>query len=399
MSWWAGTRLVAGRELRERSRATSFRVVTVLLLLGGLLGVALPSLVGGDDGPTGVAIVGPAPASLARDLADAAAAQETRIRATPLADRDAAVAAIEGGDVEVAIIGAGGREVSVLVEEELSDEVRAVVAQAVGLARTRERLGRAGVDPAEVAGLLAPAPIAVTPLDAEAAADEPTGAEVSLGVISAVLLYLALLVTGIQVASAVAEDKTGRIVEVLLARLEPGQILAGKVLGIGLLGLAQVLAVGLPVAVAGLLLDVVELPEATGLIVLSGIAWFIVGFALYSAAYGALGALVARQDEVGQSTSPLSVLLVAGYTIAAIGGPSGFESPLLRTLTLLPPFAPMIMPLRIATDQVAAWEVVLSYALAIVSAAALIVVGGRVYRRGIVRSGPRLSLRAALRRA
>jgi len=398
MTWWTGVRLVAGRELVERSRAKSFRLVTALLVLIGIGLVVVPSLVGGSDDRTELAVVGPAPPGLEAGLTRAARAIGLGLRVERREDEDAAARAVRDGDLDAALVGAAGEDrARVLVDEELEPELRAVISESVAATRLRAGLVEAGVAPERADRLLAGAPIAVRTLDPDAG-DEPTGAEIGLGVAAAVLLYVALLLTGVQVASAVAEDKTGRIVEVLLASLRPGQILFGKVIGIGALGLGQLLALGVPLLVGALAFDALELPGATGTLVLATVAWFVVGYALYSAAFGALGALVARQEEVGQAVSPLSMLLLAGYLLTVVGGGDQFESPLIRVLTILPPFAPMTMPMRIAVGSAEAWEIVLSFGLAIAAAAVLIAVGGRVYRRGIVRSGPRMTLRAALRR-
>ncbi|MDX6555517.1 MAG: type transport system permease protein [Miltoncostaeaceae bacterium] len=398
MTWWPGARLVAARELLERSRTRSFRIVTALLVLIGIGGVVIPSIVGGSDEPTELAIVGPAPPGLRDALAGAARAVGFELRVERRPDRATAARAVRGGDLDAALVGAAGEgRATVLVDDELDPELRAAVSEALAVTRLKAGLVEAGVAPERADRLLAGAPLAVRPLDPDAG-DEPTGAEIGLGVSAAVLLYVALLLTGIQVASAVAEDKTGRIVEVLLASLRPGQILFGKVIGIGLLGLGQLLALGVPLLVGALAFGSLDLPEATGTLVAATIAWFVVGFALYSAAFGALGALVARQEEVGQAISPLSMMLLAGYLLTVVGGGDQFDSPIVRVLTILPPFAPMTMPMRIAIGSAEPWEIVVSLALAIGSAAVLMVLGGRVYRRGIVRSGPKMKLRAALRR-
>ena len=398
MSWWTGARLVAGRELVERSRAKSFRLVTALLVVIGIGLVVVPSLVGGSDDRTELAVVGPAPPGLEVSLTRAARAVGLELQVERREDEAAAARSVREGDLDAALVGAADEDrARVLVDEELEPELRAVISESVAATRLRAGLVEAGVAPERADRLLAGAPIAVRTLDPDAG-DEPTDAEIGLGVIAAVLLYVALLLTGVQVAGAVAEDKTGRIVEVLLASLRPGQILFGKVIGIGALGLGQLLALGIPLLVGALAFDALELPGATGTLVLATVAWFVVGYALYSAAFGALGALVARQEEVGQAVSPLSMLLLAGYLLTVVGGGDQFDSSLIRTLTILPPFAPMTMPMRIAIGSAEPWEIALSFAMAIAAAALLIALGGRVYRRGIVRSGPRMTLRAALRR-
>jgi ABC-2 type transport system permease protein len=192
------------------------------------------------------------------------------------------------------------------------------------------------------------------------------------------VLYLALLFSGIIVATGVAEEKSTRVSEVLLASLRPSELLLGKVAGIGLVSLGQLAAVAAPALIAALALDAVDVPAATTATILWGLVWFLAGYALYGAAYGALGALVGRQQEVGQATAPLALLLVCGY-LASNFSVGDLESWWVRPLSLLPPFAPMMMPMRIAGDAVSTGEVLAALALTLASAAVLIALGARVY--------------------
>ena len=126
-----------------------------------------------------------------------------------------------------------------------------------------------------------------------------------------------------------------------------------------------------------------------------GLVWFVVGYALYAAAYGALGALVGRQQEVGQVTAPLAMLLLAGYLSAAFAAAEP-DGTLATVLSLLPPLAPLVMPVRIAAGAVGAGEIAIPLVLTLALAAALLALGARVYREGITRTGARISLREAL---
>jgi ABC-2 type transport system permease protein len=219
--------------------------------------------------------------------------------------------------------------------------------------------------------------------------------DVTVGIIVAVVLYVALLLAGTIVATGIAEEKATRVSEVLLATLRPSELLIGKVIGIGVVAIGQLALVAAPALIAALALDQVELPDATGSTVAVGLLWFLVGYVLYAFAYGGLGALVARQNEVGSVTSPLAILLLVGYlcgTFAAADPDAGW----VQALSLLPPLAPMMMPVRVATDSVGAGEMLLALALALAASAALVAFGARVYRTGITRSGPRVSLREAL---
>jgi ABC-2 type transport system permease protein len=391
MSRWRGAGLVAGREIRERVRTRTFRVTTMVLVVAALAGVIIPALVG-DDGPSRstVAVAG-GPPPLAQALREAGAAQDRTIEVRRLgaaeAERQAAA-----GDVDAAVIAGATGPVRVVVEDEISDDLRGIVAQAVAGARVSDALARSGLPPREVAAVVAPPDLEVQARGERADVD---GGDLAVGFIVSLVLYMALLFSGILVATGVAEEKSTRVSEVLLASLRPSELLLGKVAGIGLISIGQLAVVAAPALIAALALDSVDVPTATVGTILWGLVWFIAGYALYGAAYGALGALVGRQQEVGQATAPLALLLVVGY-LASTFSAGDLEAWWVRPLSLLPPFAPMMMPMRIAGDAVSTGEVLGALALTLAAGAVLIALGARVYRTGITRTGPRVRLREAL---
>jgi ABC-2 type transport system permease protein len=391
VSRWRGAGLVAGRELRERVRTRTFRITTLVLVLAALAGVIVPALVGDEGPPRSTVAVAGGPASLPETLRAAGAAQDRTVDVRRVgaaeAERQAA-----SGDVDAAVIAGQTGPVRVLVEDELSDDLRGIIAQAIAGARVSDALARSGLPPREVAQVVAPPDLEVEPRGERADVD---GGDLAVGFIVSLVLYLALLFSGIIVATGVAEEKSTRVSEVLLASLRPSELLLGKVAGIGLVSLGQLAAVAAPALSAALALDAVDVPAATTATILWGLVWFLAGYALYGAAYGALGALVGRQQEVGQATAPLALLLVCGY-LASNFSAGDLESWWVRPLSLLPPFAPMMMPMRIAGDAVSTGEVLAALALTLASAAVLIALGARVYRTGITRTGPRIRLREAL---
>jgi ABC-2 type transport system permease protein len=384
-------RLVAEREMRERLRSKVFRISTVILLVASLALVLIPSVIG-DDGPDRqtVALSG-GPAGLGDALTAAAAAQGRQLTVRP---EDAAAAERDGasGDVDAGVVVSGdGAAVRVVVEKELSESLRATIAQGLGAARVSEALADAGVPPGRIDELGRPPQVTVS----EANPDEFQGGDVGVGYIVAVVLYVTLLLAGAVVAGGVAEEKTSRVSEVLLASLRPSELLIGKVVGIGVTTLAQLAAAALPALIAALALDLAELPDATGAVVAWGLVWFVVGYALYSAVYGALGALVGRQQEVGQVTAFPAGLLLLGYLATAVI-PGDPDAAWVQIGSILPPFAPVMMPMRVATGGVPAGEMALALVLTVAAAIGAIAYGSRVYRGGITRTGPRLSLREAL---
>jgi ABC-2 type transport system permease protein len=386
-------RLVAEREIRERARSKVFRISTVVLLVASLALVLIPTLIG-DDGPDRqtIALSG-GPAGLGDALIAAAAAQGRELTVRRQDDAAAAERAGASGDVDAGVVVSGdGASVRVVVEKELSDGLRASIAQGLGAARVREALAVAGVSAARIDELGRPPEVTVRAVNP----DDFQGGDLAVGYVVAVILYMTLLFAGAVVAGGVAEEKTSRVSEVLLASLRPSELLIGKLVGIGLTTLVQLAVAALPALVAAMTLDLAELPDTTGAVVAWGLVWFVVGYALYSAAYGALGALVGRQQEVGQVTAFPAGLLLLGY-LATTVIPGDPEAVWVQVGSILPPFAPMMMPMRVATGGVPAPEMALALVLTVAAAVGAIAYGARVYRGGITRTGPRLSLREALR--
>ena len=209
------------------------------------------------------------------------------------------------------------------------------------------------------------------------------------------VLYVFILLAGNQVAQGVAVEKTNRIAESLLATVRASQLLAGKVVGIGLLAVTGLLAAGTPVVVSLLAGGDLDVPDGAVLQIVAGLGWFVLGFALYACAFAALGALVDRQEEIAGAVMPLTFALVGTFFLAVQAQESP-ESPLAVVTSLVPATAPMVMPMRTAVGA-AAVEIVVSVLGVMVAAALLVRVGGSVYRRAMIRTGGRLKLREMLR--
>ena len=182
---WSMIRLVAGREIRERSRTKTFLVTTLVLVVASLAAVIIPSLIG-DDGPDEqtIALAGGPPA-LPEALAGAAQAQgkDLTVRAESPAEVERAG---RSGDVDAGVIvpDEDAGRVRVVVEKELSDSLRATIAQGVAAARVGQALVEAGVPPERIADLGRPPDLGVV----EADPDEFDGGDLAVGYIVAVVL-------------------------------------------------------------------------------------------------------------------------------------------------------------------------------------------------------------------
>jgi ABC-2 type transport system permease protein len=379
--------LVAHREITTRVRERSFIISTIVTLLIIVAIIVLPALFDRGDDEVTIGLVGDS-RTVEPALRQAAAAQDVTVTVQRYADEPAARAAVTAGDADAVFLGTD----RVLVDEDLDGDAEQVVQTAYQQAAATERLNAAGIDPAAAARALAVPPLAVTSLDPP---DPEADARRGAAYFGVLLLYFQLFGYGVWVALGVVEEKSSRVVELLLATLRPWQLLAGKVIGIGLLGLGQLVLTGVVGITAALATGVVDVPS--GIVGVAGqvLVWFLLGFAFYACLFAALASLVSRQEEVQNVTTPLSVLLIGSFfmAIAALGSP---DSTLVRVGSIVPPFSTMVMPIRWAAGEAPLWELGLAIALMLVVVVALVRFAGWVYAGAVLRSGPRVKLSEAL---
>jgi ABC-2 type transport system permease protein len=377
-------RLVAGREISTRIRDKGFLIgsgVLIVLILGMLVfQVAINS--GGDS--TKLGVVGGS-AAVTDALQAQGRALDTDVSVVDYDDEAAARRGVEDGDVDAALVSPSAAQPELLVEKSGGTAETLVQGAVQGMAVTQQ-LADAGVQ------LQSPPQLAVVALDPDADADTEAAIVALVGV---VVLYSLLILFGQFVAQGVVEEKSSRVVELLLAAMRPWQLLAGKVLGLGLLGLAQMLVIAVIGVAGALAFDVVELPGRLIGTVLTVVAWFVLGYAFYASVFAAAASLVSRQEDLASVITPASVLLVLGFVISiqAAQDPSGT----LATVTsFVPGLSPLVMPVRQAAGAATWWEVVLAVALMLVSIAVIVRVGGRIYSGALLRTGGKIKLREAL---
>jgi ABC-2 type transport system permease protein len=387
-----GIRLTARREVVERTRDRAFLVSTVvtLLILGAV--IVVPKLFGSDSNTFDVGLVGPASQRLGPALTSQAAASDVRIRLQSPADVPAAEAEVRSGKLDAAVVD-GSQIVS---KGQLNDRLALIIQAASRTWRAQEGLAARGLTPSEISSTLAPAPLPVRtlqPTDANATAKK------SIATVAVFVLYGQIVGYCMGVASGVVEEKATRVVEVLLATLRPVQLLAGKVIGIGVVGLLQLLligAIGLTMAVA---LRSITLPAGALGTIGVVLAWFVLGYAFYASLFAVAGAVVSRQEELQNSTTPLTLVLVASFFVAITSAFGNGTTALARVCTYLPPTAPLIVPLRIAAGDIAAWQVGLTLGIMLASTVLVVLLASRIYAGAILRTGAHVKLADAWRSA
>lgn len=380
--------LVARRELVERARSRAFQVGTAIQLVAIVIVLVIATVTGGGEETKKVALVGAASQPYAQALQAAGPALDATIETRAYDDRSAAARAVEDGTVDAAVVDGD----TVLVEDDPDDTLAAAVQATRRQLALRDALDRAGVPPERLQAALDPAPLRVQVLEPE---NEDRGTRQGIAFVAVLLLYLAIFTYGLWVAGGIVEEKSSRVIEVVLSAIRPRELLAGKILGLGLLGLAQfvlVIAVGL---IGASVLDAVDLPHVTAGWVAIVALWFLLGYALYACVYAVAGALVSRQEDLQSSTGALNMVVIGAYILSfiALQDPDGT---LLTVISFLPPSAPMAMPARWLVSDVPLWQLLLSVALTVATTVAVLRLATTVYARAALRIGPKLSLRSTL---
>ena len=379
--------LVAVREIRERSRSRAFMASVILMVVVVAGVIVLPSLLGTGGGTKDVGLTGSVPNELPAAIQAQGEAAGTEVRTHRYDTLASGQNAVRDGDVDVLVVDSQQLE----WQRQPSEQLKAVVTGAIQLTAVRERAAAAGISPDDLLAMVAPVPVENVELGRVAgrSPDDETAA-----LVMNVLLFMTIAIYGAMVLTGVVEEKSSRVVEVLLARMPARSLLAGKIAGIGLLGLAQVGLTALAALVAAMVVDSVDIPAARSAVLIWAVVWFVLGYALYATLFGALGSLASRAEDAQSVAGPVSVVLIAAYfvSIAALGSPyTGWA----RLVSWFPATAPFAMPTRIAMGAATWWDPVIAVVLTLSAIGGLVVLGGRVYAGAILHTGGTLKVRDA----
>ncbi|MGH9069652.1 MAG: ABC transporter permease [Acidimicrobiales bacterium] len=398
--WFGVVRLVAARELRERSRAKSFWISTVILVLAVVAGVVIPAAVKGQGSAAGTERVGVVGTNQAAQMAlvhtvdQAGAVLAQPVSVVVLSGQGQADAMLRSGSIDLALI--GGQEV-LLKQALTANDTSSTAALAGALAQL------AGLDvlfaelPPKLVNQAASHPVALPVRGLSPAPHSSTARSNSryTGLVMAILIYVLVLFYGMRLTVGVGEEKSSRIVEVLLSTLRPAQLLAGKVIGVGVLVVGQVVAMVITFLIAGSIVGSSLLHGGSLGVVGLGAMWFILGYAFYSTAFSAAGSLINRQADAFNSALPLLIPLIVAYVLAESLIYTS-ASPLDKVLGFLPPTAPVMMTMLYAVGAAPAWQVAVSAVICVVGTVGMAKVAGIIYGRAILRTGRRVRLKEVL---
>ena len=380
-------RLVARREFVERARDRSFLIstaITIVVLVGFIVGTSLLNRGTRFD----LGVVGVDARATAEQVVDAGKALGFEVTVRDYPNEQPAEAAVRSGSADAVLV--GGSEV--IVKSQPPEQLLAAI-QAVSIReRARQSLERSGLPPDRIDDALNVKPLPVRALEP---IDERRRQSSVVAFIGVLALYGQLFAYGFWVASGVVEEKASRVVEVLLATIRPSQLLRGKILGIGSLGLCQLVVIGAAGLGASGAVGTLRFPagalSAIGIV----LVWFVLGFFFYATLFAVAGSIVPRQEDLQATMTPLTILIIASFFIG-IGAVQDPSSTLASGASYLPFSAPLVMPTRILLGDIAPWQALLSATISIGATFAFIPVATRVYSRAILRTG-RVRIREVLR--
>jgi ABC-2 type transport system permease protein len=423
---------VARREFTVRARSRAYRLGTLVLLVvtcGFALSPVLLRLADALQGPqtVGVALAeggdpGPAAVILGRLLAVAGGSLDPSrpaYRVTPVPDVDAGEASVRAGDLAALLVVSrrdGGLAFILYTRAQPWERTPQLVQQAAAAVAIQDRLQQLRIPASDQAALLAPPPFQIQrvggPGTASAGGPAGTAEGLLLGQGLTVLIFIAVILYGQWVALSVAEEKSTRVIELVLGAARPFDILAGKVLGVGALGLVQYVIVFAPAILLVFFQDRIAAallgtpaagsdlaPLLTPVVVLAFGVYFVLGFALYAVLYAGTAALVSRVEDVNYAVMPLTLLAGGGYGIAlyAALGQVSLPGPVLSILTVIPFFSPFVVLPRLALGSIEPPEVATSLVLLVATIPLALAVAARLYRAGLLLYGQRPGLATLLR--
>lgn len=380
-------RLIARRDFWVRLRERSFLISTLLnVTVISILVLARAYGGGGGEPSYDLGVVGsPAVADATAQLGHQAGVQ---VRVRPFATAGVAEQALRDGSVDAALV-----QGQLIGHTTVDPNLQRLVEGAARNLALADLLDRYHAPEAERAAASDPSPIPVAVLEQ---GNGNRSANAAIAFIGVILLYGQLFGYGIWVASGVIEEKASRVVEMLLSAIRPKQLLGGKIVGIGLLGLGQMAVIASFAIALATVTHAIAVPASAIGAAFLDVGWFLLGFAFYASLFAAAGSLVTRMEELQNVIVPINLTILVSFfiSVGALQDPNG----LLPTIaSILPTSSALAMPVRIVLGAAPGWQIALALVLIVGSTVLLVPLAARLYSGAVLRTGARVKIRDAWR--
>ncbi len=268
------------------------------------------------------------------------------------------------------------------------------IEDAFNTAIREKRLIDAGIDLAKIEGLSKE--IKLEKINERG--EKEQGQSFILAYVLLMILYITILVYGIMVMRGVIEEKQSRIVEILLSSVRPFQLLLGKLIGIGMVGLTQYVtwavcafAITGFAAAQAFAFGEFKLPHIPASTLIFFVVFFILGYFLYATLYAVVGAIVSSEEDGQQVQMPVTASIIVPMALSSmiLRNPDSLAS---TVLSMIPIFSPILMFMRITIKQPPWWQIGLSIVLLIATILGVVWVAAKIYRVGVLMYGKRPTL-------
>lgn len=417
---WARVVAVIRREYLERVRTKAFWISTLLvpLLMGGMMIIpALLAARGGGEATVAVLdLTGRYAASLEEKVGEILEGGEDSLSIRlvaqepgpdPEATREQIKARVQRQQFDGMLV----------LPETLPDEgqpeyvatnvaafrLLMVLERAVNSVLVADRLEAAGLDPERVTELTRRVDLKTFKLGAKGEETRDRGQAFMLSYFLVLIIYMSVLMYGIYVMRGVLEEKTSRIVEIIVSAVRPFELMLGKILGIGAVGLTQMLlwsglgfALSAPAVLGTMGLSGVEMPSFSARALVFFVVYFVLGFLLYGTLYAGVGAAFETEQDAQNFQIVITMFLVVPLVLIPMlmNEPDGT---LAVVMSLIPFFTPILMFLRMTLTQVPAWQIAASVLVMVASILAMAWIVGKIYRVGILMHGSKPKLADVVR--
>jgi ABC-2 type transport system permease protein len=352
-----GIWLVAEREIGSKLRSKAFMISTGILLLLALVGILLSGFASNNSAEEKMPVA-------ATSQTEAAVSALPNVTVTEVSDQAAAEELVRSEKVDAAVIpGDGPSGYTIIALKDAPGSLLSALSQSPDVVI---------LDPATTNPLL----------------------RYFIAIGFGLVFMMAAATFGGTIAQSVVEEKQTRVVEVLLSAIPARTLLAGKVIGNTVLAMGQILALAAIATVGLIITGQNEILATLGAPIIWFAVFFLFGFILLASMFAAAASMVSRQEDIGSTTTPITMLIMAPYILVIVFN----DNPLVLTIMSYVPFsAPVGMPMRLFVGEAQWWEPLLSLVILLASCVAAIVIGAKIYENSLLRMGTRVKLKEALR--
>ena len=436
---------VARREYTWRASTRTFIVTTIVLLVAAVGLAMAPTIISyfdrnesqtvavyasgadphGDPVATLDALlnaqarIGSGSAGTSEAGTNATAGKDFSISTVP-SEEDGRAAVLDGKLSALLVIsrsGSGDLQFTLYTNDRPFGRTPQLIQQASTAIAIGDRLAQAGLDPAQQGRLFVPPDYSIQNPDPSKPQSSQSGltqdiTNTLVGSALAIFIFMAIVLYGTWVAMSVVEEKSSRVMEIILGAATPVELLGGKVLGVGAVALTQYVVIIVPAIIAllfqGQIAAVilggsagsVALPAGLTVSTLVAFTIFLVlGFGMYAVLFAAAGSLVSRQEDVNQIIAPMMLVSTAGYLVS-VWAATGFfdlDAPWVVALSYVPFLSPYLMPTRLMAGKAAPWEAVIAMLLVVIAIAFCVWIAARIYAAGVLMYGQKPGLRLMAR--